>query len=105
MINIPWWLGTLFGSVFLTIVVYIQRSYAFSIYVYLGIAFLNTISTLGFWYGFRSSTSFMFCWFLGFVFNVFAATILSSIFFNEPLTIKNIIGMIVIILGIIILKF
>ncbi len=65
MMGVPWWVGTLIGTVLLIILNVYERSVGFGWGPLLLVTLLATTCSLGYWYGFYFCENYVFTWFLG----------------------------------------
>lgn len=95
----PWWIGTLLGSIALAVKNSLSRMWDMTPQ---NIALLQIpliLAGLFYWYGFRNAPKFINCWFLGTAFNTLSAFILGKLFFDKAITERTIIAVILISIG------
>jgi len=95
----PWWVGTFIGSIFLSIIVFISRSYDITWKIQLVMFIPLVLSNLGFWYGFSHAPKFINCWFIGTSINVIIALVLGIFIFDKSINLNTMIGIPLILIG------
>jgi hypothetical protein len=101
---IPWYYGTILGTLALVIINSIERAYGMNWKMFLIILPILIVCNQGFWFGFYNAPNFMVCWVIG---SVLAATMgwISNIFIlKESYTIQQIIGNAIAITGLLVMK-
>jgi hypothetical protein len=94
-----WYIGTVIGTLFLTLLNYYQRIIPFNIVKSLYFLPILYCANLGYWYGYSNSPKFLSVWFLGTSLASIAGLFLSVCFFDKQLTLSNIIGVVIIVFG------
>ena len=82
----PWWLGTLLGSVSLAAKNSMSRTLDMTP---INIALMQIpllAAGMFYWYGFRHAPKFVNCWFLGTAFNAAIAIVLGLLFFDKSIS-------------------
>ena len=89
---IPWWVGTLLGSVSLAVKNSMSRVWDMTP-AHIALMQIPLLAAgLFYWYGFRNAPKFVNCWFLGTAFNALIAVALGLVFFDKSVSGTTIAG-------------
>lgn len=101
---IPWYIGTLLGSVMLAIKNSMSRTLDMT-YINIMLMQIPLIAAgMFYWYGFRYAPKFIYCWFLGTAFNTIIALLLGILIFDKSITATTVFGIACVLLGTYLLK-
>ena len=95
----PWWVGTIAGSVCLAFINSWAKTQDIGLRTQLIVLVPLILCNLGYWYGFRNAPSFIGCWYTGSALNAITAYTLSIFLFDKSINVYTIAGVACIILG------
>ena len=95
----PWWIGTIAGSISLAILNALSRGYDVTLWNWRLIIIPLLVCQWGYWYGFYNAPNFIKCWYTGSALNAISAIALSLLFFDKSISPSTVIGIVLIISG------
>jgi len=95
----PWWIGTILGSVALAILNSLSRGHDVSFWNWRIIIVPLLLCQWGYWYGFYHAPNFIKCWYTGSAMNAISAICLSLLFFDKSISAYTVLGIFLIITG------
>ena len=95
----PWWIGTILGSICLAVLNSLTRHYDVSLWNWRIVIIPLLLCQWGYWHGFYNAPNFIKCWYTGSAMNAISAICLSLLFFDKSISAYTVLGIFLIITG------